>query len=118
MSTVLEARWAGPYTSGEVPLPFTVKFDPTDIDFTGFSVNATLVDEDLTEMTFNGTAVWEDIDVGIVRIDLAAEDVECPTGKLLVTRRLRVWAGDLTNVVATLEVKFNCHPSLAAVPAL
>lgn len=118
MSTVLEARWAGPYTSGEVPLPFTVKFDPTDINFTGFNVNATLVGEDLTETTFSGSVSWQDAATGTVRVDLGADDVDCPTGKLLVTRRLRIWTGDVTNIVATLEVKFNSHPSLAAVPAL
>lgn len=112
-------RWAGPYTSGEIPLPFTVKFDEIDIDFSGFTTEATLVDDDGTEMAYAGTVTFEDIATGLVRVDLGAADVAVPVGRLIITRRLQIWAGDAgTNKVATVVVKYNCHPSVGTPPTI
>jgi len=118
--TVQAIRWAGPYTNGEVPLPFTFKFDPVDIDFsqTVFTLAATLVDDDGTEMAFAGGVSWDDATIGQVRVDLQAADVAVPAGKLMITRRLMVWAGDGTNRVASVEIKYNCRPSIGTPPAI
>lgn len=118
MSTVLEARWAGPYTSGEIPFPFTVKFDPEDIDFTGFDLAVTIEDNDGSEMTFDGSVAWDEITTGTVLVQLGAADVVVPPGALLVTRRLQIWAGDGVNRPATLHIKFNCHPAIGTPPSV
>ena len=113
-------RWAGPYTDGEIPLPFTIKFDETDIDFsTGFTVDATLVDDDGTEMSFAGTVTFQDDTTGLVRVDLGAADIAVPAARLVITRRLQIWTGDGgTNKVATVVVKYNCHPAVGTPPAI
>ncbi len=113
-------RWAGPYTDGEIPLPFTVKFDEIDIDFsTGFTVAATLVDDDGTEMAFAGTVTFQDAATGLVRVDLGAADVAIPATRLIITRRLQIWTGDGgANKVATVTVKYNCHPAVGTPPAI
>ena len=122
--TTRTPRWAGPFTDGEIPLPFTVKFDPTDIDFAGFTVDATIVEEDGTELVFAGTVDWnspdsDGIDIGKVRVDLAAADVAKATSTEVETKRMQIWAGDGgTNLVATLEVKFNVHASVGTPPSL
>ncbi len=113
-------RWAGPYTSGEIPLPFTIKFDEIDIDFSiGFTVAATLVDDDGTEMVFAGSVTFQDAATGLVRVDLGADDVAVPAGRLIITRRLQIWTGDAgTNKVATVVVKYNCSPAVGTPPAI
>jgi len=112
-------RWAGPFTDGEIPIPFTVKFDRTDIDFSGgFSLAATLEDDDGSEMTFDGTVTWSDASTGLVTVELGALDVAVAAGKLVITRRLMVWTGDGTNRVATVEIKYNCHPAIGTPPSI
>jgi hypothetical protein len=124
MSNVQQVRWAGPFTDGEIPLPFTVKFDPTDIPFTGFTVSATLEEEDGTELVFAGTVDWntpdaDGIDIGKVRVDLAAADVAKATTAQVETKRMQIWAGDGgTNLVATIVVKFSVHKSVGTPPAI
>ena len=117
---VKPVRWAGPYTDGEIPLPFTVKFDEIDIDFSAsFTVEATLVDDDGTEMAYAGTVTFEDDTIGLVRVDLGAADVAVPVGRLVITRRLQIWTGDGgTNKVATVVVKYNCHPAVGTPPSI
>lgn len=120
-ATVKPIRWTGPYTDGEIPLPFLIKFDKTDIDFStgGFTVGATLVDDDGTEMVFDGTVTFEDAATGLIRVDLGADDIAVSAGKLVITRRLQIWTGDGgTNKVATVEVKYNCHPAIGTPPAI
>lgn len=123
-NNVQEVRWAGPYTDGEIPLPFTVMFDPTDINFAGFTVGATLEEEDGTELTFAGTVDWntldtDGIDIGKVRVDLAAADVAKATSSEIETKRLQIWAGDGgTNLVATVIVKFVVRKSVGTPPTL
>lgn len=122
MSNTTEVRWAGPFTDGEIPLPFTVKFDPSDIDFTGFTLNATLEEQDGTELTFSGTVDWDAGDgetVGRVRVDLAAADVAKATSSEIETKRMQIWAGDGgTNLVATLKIKFIVNAAVGTVPAI
>lgn len=119
-ATVKPIRWTGPYTDGEIPLPFRIKFDEVDIDFSaGFSVAATLVDDDGSEMAFTGTVTFDDSSTGIVRVDLAAADVALSVGKLVITRRLQIWTGDGgANKVATVVVKYNVHPSIGTPPSI
>ncbi len=118
--TVKTVVWAGPYTSGEIPLPFTFKFDAQDIDFSGsvFTLDATLLDDDGTEMNFSGTVTWNDNTTGLVDVQLAENDVVVPAGKLVITRRLQVWTGDGVNRVASVEIKYNCHPAIGTPPAI
>lgn len=121
---VAQVRWAGPYTDGEIPLPFTVKFDPTDINFAGFTVSATLEEEDGTELAFAGTVDWntpdaDGIDIGKVRVDLGAADVAKATTSEIETKRMQIWAGDAgTNLVATIKVKFVVHASVGTPPTI
>ncbi len=119
-ATIKPTRWAGPYTDGETPLPFNMKFDEVDIDFsTGFTVEATLIDDDGSEMSFAGTVTFEDAATGLVRVDLGAADVAVPIDKLLITRRLQIWTGDGgTNKIASVEIKFMCHPSIGTPPSV
>ena len=117
-ATVKPVRWTGPFTNGEIPLPFTVKFDPSDLDFTSYDIEATLEDDDGTEMTLDGSVSWDDISTGVALVQLGAADVAVPPGVLVLTRRLQVWAGDATNRVATVEIKFNCHPSIGTPPSI
>lgn len=119
-ATIKPTRWAGPYTDGEIPLPFNMKFDETDIDFSvgGFVVEATLLDDDGTEMTFDGTVTFEDSSTGLVRVDLGAADVAVPANILLLTRRLQIWTGDGTNRIASVTIKFNCHPAIGTPPSI
>lgn len=119
-ATIKPTRWAGPYTDGEIPLPFNMKFDETDIDFSvgGFVVEATLLDDDGTEMSFAGTVTFEDSATGLVRVDLGAADVAVPANILLLTRRLQIWTGDGTNRIASVTIKFNCHPAIGTPPSI
>jgi hypothetical protein len=119
---VAQVRWAGPYTDGEIPLPFTVKFDPSDIDFAGFNVSATIEEEDGTELAFAGNVDWnspdaDGIDIGKVRVDLGAADVAKATSSEIETKRMQIWAGDGgTNLVATVIVKFTVRPAVGTAP--
>ncbi len=119
-ATMKPIRWAGPYTDGETPLPFNMKFDETDIDFSvgGFVVEATLTDDDGTEMSFAGTVTFADDTIGLVRVDLGAADVAVPVDTLLLTRRLQIWTGDGTNRIASVTIKFNCHPAIGTPPSI
>lgn len=112
--------WAGPYTSGEIPLPFSFKFDDQDIDFSqsAFVLGATLLDDDGSEMAFSGSVAWSDNTIGMVEVQLAESDVAVPAGKIVITRRLQVWTGDGTNRIASVEIKFNSHPSIGTAPAI
>lgn len=118
--TVKTVVWAGPYTSGEIPLPFTFKFDDSDIDFSlsAFVLGATLLNDDGSEMSFSGSVTWSDNTIGLVEVQLAENDVVVPAGKLVITRRLQVWTGDGTNRIASVEIKYNCHPSIGTPPAI
>lgn len=116
--TMTEVRWAGPFTSGEIPLPFLVKFDATDLNYTGYAIDATLLDDDGTEMTFGGSVTWNDETTGMAQVQLAAADVAVPAGKLIITRRMMVWAGNGVNRTATLEIKYNCRPSVGTPPSI
>ena len=124
MSTVQQVRWAGPFTDGEIPLAFTVKFDESDIPFAGFTVSATLENEDGTEVAFAGNVDWntpdtDGIDIGKVRVDLAAADVAKVTTAEIETKRMQIWAGDAgTNLVATVKVKFNVNLSVGTPPSI
>lgn len=121
---VAQVRWAGPYTDGEIPLPFTVKFDPSDIDFAGFTVGATIEEDDGTEITFAGNVDWntpdaDGITIGKVRVDLGAADVAKATTSEIETKRLQIWAGDSgTNLVATIIVKFTVRKSVGTPPSI
>lgn len=118
IGTTKPTRWTGPFTSGEKPISFTVKFDPSDIDFSGYTLGATLLDDDGTEMVFAGSVVWSDDSIGLVTVTLGAADVAVPVSKLVITRRLQIWAGDGTTLVATVEIKYNCHPAIGTPPAI
>lgn len=118
MSTMQERRDSGPFKSGEVPLPFTVKFDPSDIDFTGFTLAATMTDHDGVEMTFAGLVEWDDDTKGIVRVELAAADLTLDAGVEHEDRMLAVWAGDGTNLVASLDIRVPVDASIGTPPAI
>lgn len=121
---VAQIEWVGPFTNGETPLPFTVRFADDDINFTGFTVDATLEEEDGTELTFAGNVDWnapdgDGIDIGKVRVDLAAVDIAKATSTDIETKRLQIWAGDDgTNLVATVIVKFVVRKSVGTPPTI
>ena len=117
--TVKPIRWAGPYTDGEIPLPFNFKWAETDINFSGFGIDATLLDDDGVERAFGGSVTFADIATGLVTVSFGATDVSVPAGTLLLTRRLQIWTGDGgTNLVASTVVKYNCHPAIGTPPAI
>jgi len=119
MTQTQPVRYAGPYVSGEIPLTFTVKFDPTDIDFTGYTVEATLSDQDNTALTFTGSVAWNDIALGIVDVNLAAADTTLVGAVEHETRRLMIWAGDAgTNLVATVLIKYGIDAAVGTPPAI
>lgn len=121
---VAQTEWVGPFTDGEIPLPFTVMFADEEIDFAEFTVDATLEEEDGTELTFAGNVDWNapdanGITIGKVRIDLAAADVAKATSTDIETKRLQIWAGDDgTNLVATVIVKFIVRKSVGTPPTI
>lgn len=110
--------WAGPFVSGEKPLSIPLRFDESDVDFTGYAIEATLLDYNLAEMVFDGSVAWTDESVGLALLTFGADDVTVPVGQLIVTRRCMVWAGNGTNRVATLEIKYNCHPAIGTPPVI
>lgn len=118
MSTRQQTRDSGPFKSGEIPLPFTVKFDPTDIDFTGFSLAATMTDHAGVEMTFSGLVEWADEATGLVRVEFAAADLLLDAGVEHEDRRLAVWTGDGTNLVASLDIKVPVDMSIGTPPSI
>lgn len=108
MNNTAQVRWAGPFMEGEIPLPFTVKYDKTNIDFSGspFTLSGTLEDGDGNALAFTGTVDWADDTTGLVQVDLSAADVtRTGTGEREV-KRLVIWANDGTNIVATLPIKY------------
>ena len=120
--TSTEVRWAGPYMEGEIPLPFTVKYDKSDIDFSsGFTLAATLTDGDGNELTFSGVVDWATggETVGLVQVDLAASDcTRQDNTKEKEVRRLVIWSGDGgTNRVATLVVKYIIDAPVGTPPS-
>ena len=120
VGTIKPVRWTGPFTDGEIPLPFTVKFDPVDLNLSTLTnLTATLLDDDGTEMTFAGSVTWVTPGTGLAAVQLGAADLAVPVGKLVITRRLQVWAGDgSTTKIATVEIKYNCHPAIGTPPAV
>ena len=112
------SRDSGPFTSGEVPLPFTVKFDPTDIDFTGFSLEATMLSHMGVEMPFGGTVTWVDDTTGVVLVEFAANDLLLAAAVEHEDRRLQVWTGDGTNLVATVMIKVPIDASIGTPPTI
>jgi len=119
MSSTTTVRWAGPFTDGETPLPFTVKFDPSDIDFSGFTLNATLEQDTGDELAFTGSVAWEaggGETTGTVRVDLSAADVAKVTSYDRETKRMQIWAGDGANLVATVVIKFVVQSSVGTAP--
>lgn len=118
---VSEVRRAGPFTEGEIPLPFTVKYDQSDIDFSsGFTLDATLEDEDGAELTFGGTVDWETSTIGLVKVELAASDcTRQDSTARKETRRLQIWTGDGgTNRVATVLIKYGVDAPVGTPPAV
>ena len=118
MRTMQERRDSGPFKSGEVPLPFTVKFDPTDIDFTGFSLDATMTDHAGVEMSFAGTVDWADDSKGIVQVEFAAADLLLGVGVEHEDRTLAVWTGDGTNLVASFDIRVPIDASVGTPPSI
>lgn len=115
---------AGPYTHGELPLPFDVKFDDSDIDFSvsTFTVYATLEDGDGTELTFTGSVDWAETDgenTGLVTVNLGVDDVSLLDDTLRrETRRLQIWAGnDGGNLVATIVIKYGINAAVGTPPS-
>lgn len=113
-----QTRDSGPFTSGEVPLPFTVKFDPTDISFVGFALAATMEDHDGVEMTFAGTVDWADDTTGLVQVEFASADLLITGDREHEDRTLMVWTGDGTNLVATLRIKVPINVPVGTPPAI
>jgi hypothetical protein len=99
-----------------------VKFDEDDIDFTTFTVSATLEEEDGTELAFAGNVDWntpdaDGIEIGKVRVDLGAADIAKATLAGTETKRMQIWAGDGgTNLVATVKIKFNVNTAVGTAP--
>ncbi len=121
---VAQIQWVGPFTNGEAPLPFTLMFAPSNINFTGFTVSATLEEEDGTELEFAGSVDWNDpdadgIDIGKVEIYLATADVAKATDTDIETKRLQIWAGDDdSHLVAMMIVKFIVRKSVGTPPTI
>ena len=118
MTTAQQTRTAGPYISGEIPLPFTVKFSPTDIVFTGFVLAATMENHDGTERTFTGTVTWGDINTGLVNVQFAEADLLLTAGVEHVDRVLMIWAGDGAARPATLRIKVPIDWSVGTPPVI
>lgn len=118
MSTRQQTRTSGPFKSGEAPLPFTVKFDPTDIDFTGFTLAATMADHAGAEMTFTGTVTWADETKGIVQVDFAVMDLLLDAGVEHEDRLLAIWATDNTNLIASLDIKVPIDMPVGTPPTI
>ncbi len=122
---VEQIQWVGPFTDGMAPLlPYILMFPEFNIDFTGYTVSATLEEEDGTELTFAGTVNWntpdaDGIDIGKVKIYLAAADVAKATSTDIETKRLQIWAGDGgSNLVATMIVKFIVRKPVGTPPTI
>ena len=118
MSTRQQTRDSGPFKSGETPLPFTVKFDPTDIDFSGFDLAATMTDHAGIEMTFTGQVTWADELTGLVKVEFAAADLLLGTDVEHEDRRLAVWTGDGINLVASLDIKVPVDAAIGTPPSI
>ena len=111
-------RQSGPFVYGETPLPFTVKFDPTDIIFTGFALDATMEAHDGTEMAFAGSVTWADDTIGLVQVEFDSADLLLGAGVEHEDRVLMVWTGDGTNLVATVRIKVPIDAAVGTPPAL
>jgi len=111
-------RDSGPFISGEVPLPFTVKFDPTDINFTGFSLEATMHSHLEVEMPFGGSVTWFDEVTGVVQVEFASNDLLLAAGVEHEDRKLMVWTGDGTNLVATVVIKVPIDAAIGTPPSI
>ena len=117
-TSMQQTRTAGPYISGEIPLPFTVKFSPTDINFAGFSLGATMENHDGTERTFTGTVTWNDIATGLVNVQFAEADLLLTAGVEHEDRLLMLWAGNGANRPATLRIKVPIDWSVGTPPVI
>jgi hypothetical protein len=111
-------RESGPFTSGEVPLPFTVRFDPSDINFTGFSLEATMKSHLGVEMPFGGTVVWGDETVGEVIVNFAANDLLLAAAVEHEDRELQIWTGDGSNLVATVKIRVPIDDAVGTPPTI
>lgn len=118
MTRAQQMRSAGPFISGEIPLPFTVKFDPTDIDFSGFSLEATMENHDGSERTFAGTVTWADDSTGLAQVEFDEADLLLTAGVEHEDRVLMLWAGDGTTRPATLRIKVPIDWSVGTPPAI
>lgn len=119
MTQTQPVRYAGPYVEGEIPIGFLVRFDPTDIDFTGFTIEGTRADQDGADLTFNGSVSWDTQNEGIALVKLAALDVtrEDNTAEH-ETHRLMLWAGDGgTSRVATVLIKYGIDAPVGVPPS-
>lgn len=111
-------RDSGPFISGETPLPFTVKFDPSDINFTGFSLAATMHSHMETEMPFGGSVTWADEATGLVQVEFHENDLLLAAGVEHEDRKLMVWTGDGVNRVATVVIKVPIDAAIGTPPSI
>ena len=118
MTTKQQTRNSGPFISGEIPLPFTVKFDPTDINFTGFNIEATMENHDGTERTFTGSVTWADPATGLAQVEFAEADILLTAGVEHEDRVLMLWAGDGATRPATLRIKVPIDWSVGTPPVI
>jgi hypothetical protein len=119
VTTRQQTRDSGPFISGEIPLPFTVKFDPVDIDFqAGFTLAATMENHDGTERTFAGAVEWEDAAKGLVRVEFDGADVLLGADIEHEDRLLMIWTGDGTTRPATLRIKVPIDWSVGTPPSI
>ncbi len=113
----------GPFTEGELPLPFNVKFDEATIDFTTaptFVLAGTLEDEDGEALTFAGSVTWADDTTGLATVSLATADVARVDDTLRYeTRRLQIWTGNNGGkLVATLLIKYGINAPIGTPPSI
>ena len=95
-------RQSGPFVSGETPLPFTVKFDPTHVLVIGTTTSVT----------------WADDTIGLVQVEFDSADLLLGAGVEHEDRVLMVWTGDGTNLVATVRIKVPIDAAVGTPPAI
>jgi hypothetical protein len=119
VTTKQQTRDSGPFISGEIPLPFTVKFDPVDIDFqAGFTLAATMENHDGTERTFTGSVTWANAVTGLVQVEFSEADILLGAGIEHEDRVLMIWTGDGTTRPATLRIKVPIDWSVGTPPVI
>jgi hypothetical protein len=106
----------GPYTSGETGRPVTLDFDDDPVDLSGLTVKMTMEKANGTEITFAGTVAWVDDTIGRCQIEFAASDLTLDPGVDWEVRVGQVWAGDGTEIVATLRLVIPIDSPVGSVP--